>query len=244
MEAFCDNTAVCPRQIDAGEMGTKGLEEVGKRLTQQNVPDLAGKTLKVAVVVPSCSGLWPAQFGESLSNLVAHFQKSDFDGEHEIKVFSFCGNIMPEIRHHLIGQAIAWEATHLLMLQPELTFPADSIHQLLGRGRSIVAVNYLKNILTGEYAAYRSGGTVSPDPVSPETEEVDGVDPGMVLFNMPLFDALDLPFFIHKQIDDTPGFTEDHIEFWKQVKAKEIPIMIDHKLSQEIKSLHHGELWH
>jgi len=225
-------------------MGFKGLEEVGKRQSQQNVPDLARETLKVAVVVPSCSGVWPAKFGTSLSNMVAHFQKSSFDGEKEIRVFSFCGKVMPEIRHHLIGEAIAWGATHLLMLQPEITFPEDSIHQLLGRARGIVGVNYLKDIVKGEYAAYRSGGTVKPDPVLPETEEVDGVAPGMVLFNMPIFDVLEIPFFIHKQIEDTPGFTEDHIEFWKQVKEKKVPCVIDHKLSQEIRSLHHGELWH
>ena len=225
-------------------MGAKRLEKVGKRFPQQNVQDLAGQTLKVAVVVPSCSGVWPAKFGESLTNMVAPFQKSDFDGEHDIKVFSFCGKVMPEVRHHLIGESVAWGATHLLMLQPELTFPADSIHQLLSRGRGVVAANYLKNIVSGEYAAYRGGGFVKPDPVLPETEEVDGVAPGMVLFNMPVFDVLDIPFFVHKQIGDTPGFTEDHIEFWEQVKQKKIPCVIDHKLSQEVKSLHHGELWH
>ena len=244
METFRGNSAVCSRPKYAREMGTERLEKVGEQFAQQNVPDMAGETLRVAVVVPSCSGVWPAKFGEALANMVAHFQNSDFEGEHDIKVFSFCGKVMPEVRHHLIGDSVAWGATHLLMLQPELTFPADSIHQMLGRGRGIVAVNYLKNIVTGDYAAYRGGATVKPDPVLPETEEVDGVSPGMVLFSMPVFDVLDIPFFVHKQIEDTPGFTEDHIEFWKQVKAHDIPCVIDHKLSQEIRSLHHGELWH
>ena len=225
-------------------MGTKRLETVGKRLPQQDVQDLAGKTLKVAVVVPSCSGVWPAKFGESLANMVAYFQGSHFEGEHEIKVFSFCGKVMPEIRHHLIGESIAWEATHVLMLTPEVTFHSDSLHQLLARGRAICAVNYLTDIVKKNYAAYRGNGTVQPDPKGPETEEVDGVAPGMVLFNMPVFDVLEIPFFIHKQVEDTPGFTEDHIEFWKQVKKHQIPCVIDHKLSLDIKSLHHGELWH
>ena len=215
-------------------MGTKGLETGGKRLPQQDVSDLAWDTLKVAVVVPSCSGLWPAKFGESLSNMVAYFQGSHFEGDHEIKVFSFCGKVMPEIRHHLIGEAIAWEATHVLMLQPELTFPVNSLHQLLARGRGIIGVNYLTNIIKNDYAAYRKSGTVQPDPKGPEIEEVDGVVPGMVLFAMPVFDVLEIPFFIHKQIGDTPGFTEDHIEFWKQVKKNKIPCVIDHKLSLEI----------
>ena len=76
MEAFCGNTAVCPRQKHEGEMGTKGLEKMGKRFPQPDVSDLAWETLKVAVIVPSCSGLWPAKFGESLSNMVAYFQGS------------------------------------------------------------------------------------------------------------------------------------------------------------------------
>ena len=225
-------------------MESKRLEEVGKRFPQQTVQELAGTTLKVAVVIPSCSGVWPAKFGESLANMIGHFQGSDFEGEKEIKVFSFCGRVMPEIRHHLIGQAIGWEATHLLMLQPGLVFPPDSIHQLLARGRAIVGVNYLKDIVSGDFAAYREEGTVKPDPVSPETEEVSGIAPGMILFNMPVFDVLDIPFFTHKQIGDTPGFSEDHVEFFKQVKEKKIPVVVDHVLSKEVKSLHHGEMWH
>ena len=90
---------------------------------------------------------------------------------------------MPEIRHHLIGQAIGWEATHLLMLQPELVFPPDSIHQLLARARAIVGVNYLKDIVKQEYAAYRESGSLKPDPVSPETAEVNGIAPGPTLKN-------------------------------------------------------------
>ena len=85
---------------------------------------------------------------------------------------------------------------------------------------------------------------VSPDPKLPEVEEVDGVAMGMVLMNMPVFDVLDLPFFKNEQIGDTPGFEEDHVAFWKQCKEKEIACVIDHKLSMEVKSLHHGELWH
>ena len=67
---------------------------------------------------------------------------------------------------------------------------------------------------------------------------------GMVLINMPVFDVLDLPFFKNEQIADTPGLEEDHVDFWKQCREKEIASVIDHKLSQEVKSLHHGELWH
>ena len=115
---------------------------------------------------------------------------------------------------------------------------------MLARGRAIVGVNYLRDYVSMEYAAYRAGMPVKPDPVLPETEEVDGVAMGMVLFNMPVFDVLDLPFFKNEQVGDTPGFGEDHIPFWQQCKKKEIPCVIDHKLSQEVKSLHHGELWH
>jgi len=225
-------------------MDTKGLETVGKRSRQQTVSDMAGEALKVAVTVPSFCGTWPFQFGECLSNMLGHFQRSEYEGEHDIKVFSHGGRVMPEVRHRLIGSALDWGATHILMVTPEFTFPADSIHRMLSRGRAIVGINYLRNIVSGEYSAYRGGASVKPDPAYPETEEVDGVSIGMVLFNTPVFDVLDIPFFINKQIGNSPGFDEDFIHFWKQCKKKKIPCVIDHVLSKEVRSLYHGELWH
>ena len=208
-------------------MEQERLEEVGQRSGQQELADVAGKALRVAVLVPSQNGFWPAKFCGS-----------------DITVISKSGPVMPEVRHRLIGDAMAWEATHILMISPELTFPADSIHRMLKRGRGVVAVNYLKNFISQDFSAYRAGSTVKPDPVLPETEEVDGVSIGMALFCMPVFDVLELPYFKHEQIEDTPAFTEDHIFFWEKCKEKEIPCIIDHELSQEIKSLHHGEIWH
>ena len=64
------------------------------------------------------------------------------------------------------------------------------------------------------------------------------------LFNIPVFDVLELPFFINKQINETPGFYEDFIPFWEQCKKLKIPCVIDHVLSKDVKSLYHGELWH
>ena len=71
---------------------------------------------------------------------------------------------------------------------------------------------------------------------------MDGVGIGMVLFNTPVFDILELPFFISKQIGESPGFEEDFIPFWKQCKEKKIPCVIDHALSKEVKS--YGKIWH
>ena len=226
-------------------MGQKGLEEVGKLTGSKTVPHMAGQTLRVAVLVASVTNVYPSKFVECLANLVAHFQQAEFNGKHTIKVFTTHGGILPEVRHRLIGDALAWEATHCLMLSPELTFPEDSLQRMLNRGRGTLGVNFLKDYSAKQFAAYREGNnTVIPDPLGPETEEVDGVALGMVLFNMPIFDVLDIPFFEHKQIGKTPGFTEDHIHFWNSCKEHKIPCVIDHKLSQEVKSLHHGELWH
>jgi len=220
------------------------LEEVGKQSCEPPVSDMAGETLKVAVAVPSFTGTWPFQFGECLANMVQYFQYSDYDGEHEIRVFAHSGRVIPEVRHRLIGSAIDWDATHVLMITPEFTFPVDSLHRMLARGRAIIGINYLRNVVTKEYSAYRGSATVKPDPKYPETEEVDGVAIGMVLFNTPVFDVLELPFFDNKLILGTPGFEEDFIPFWKQCKEKKIPCVIDHVLSEEIRSLYYGELWH
>ena len=84
---------------------------MGEQPPEQTVSDLAGETLKVAVTVPSLSGTWPFQFGECLANMVQHFQGSKYEGEHEIKVFSHGGRVLPEVRHRLIGTSLGWGAT-------------------------------------------------------------------------------------------------------------------------------------
>ena len=225
-------------------MVKKRLEEVGKRPCESSIQDTPKHTLKVAVCIASTATSYPSKFTECLSNMTAHFQQSAFDGEHEIRVFTTHGSILPEVRHRLVGDAIGWDATHVLMLSPELTFPPDSVHRLLMRGRGAIGVNYLKDYAKKEFSAYRGKGTIMPDERLPETEEVDGVALGMVLFNMPLFDCIDLPFFKYEQVGDTPAFAEDYISFWEQCREKKIPCVIDHELSKEVKSLHYGELWH
>jgi len=214
---------------------------MGQRSGKQAVSDMAGHPLRVAVTIPSVSGMWPASFGECLASMVQHFQNSEYEGIHEIRVFAKNGIIAPEIKHRLIGEALAWEATHILFLAPELIFPKDTLHRMLARPNPVVAVNYLRS--SGKFAAYRGNSDVKPDPVLPETEEVDGVAMGMVMFTAPVFDVLELPFFEHVRIGETPGFCEDHIPFWKQCREKEIPCVIDHVLSQDIRSLHF-ERWH
>ena len=225
-------------------MDKERLETLGEQSRQSSISDTPERTLKVAICIASQRNTYPAKFTECLSNMTAHFQQSDFDGQHEIKVFTSHGTILPEVRHRVIGDAIAYEATHVLMLSPELVFPPDSIHRLLMRGRGAKGVNYLKDYAKKEFSAYRGSGSILPDERLPETEEVDGVALGMVLLNMPVFDCLDLPFFKNESIKDTPAFTEDHVHFWNQCRSKEIPCVIDHELSKEVKSLHHGDLWH
>ena len=219
------------------------MEEVGQQSRQQTVSDLAGRILKVAICVPSTDGFWNAKFGESLANLVAGYNLAT--GDKEIRVIAKCGPIMPEVRHRCIGEALHSEATHLLMLAPHLSFPADALTRLIERGKPAISVNYIQDVWTGTFSAYRTKGIqVRPDPTGPEVEEVDGTSIGMALFHTSIFDSIELPFFMNEQIGDSPGFTFDYVYFWKKLADAGIKCNIDHELSREIKNMEYGIRWH
>ena len=97
-------------------MDKERLETLGKRSLEPSFSDTSERTLRVAICIASTATAYPSKFTECLSNMTAHFQQSNFDGEQEIKVFTTHGTVLPEVRHRLIGDAIAYEATHVLML--------------------------------------------------------------------------------------------------------------------------------
>jgi hypothetical protein len=221
---------------------------MGERSGEQTIQDVAGedvaeKPLLMAVCVPDTNGKWHSKFGECLASMVTHFTEIARTGD-KIEVISKSGPIMPEVRHRCIGEAMLKQATHIMMLAPNMSFPKDSLERLLNRNKHAVGVNYLRDYKVREFAAYRNGITVKPDPAVPEVENVDGVALGMVLFNTTVFDAIKLPFFKYKQIGDTPGFCEDYIHFWKLLSDEGIECFIDHELSTETRNLEYDIVWH
>lgn len=214
---------------------------MGERPTQQGVSDLAGAPvepwdLKVAVCIPS-TGSWESVTADCIANMVLCFQQAQYEGRHEVKVFSATGSILTDNRHRLIAQAAQWGATHALLLDADMTVPWDTIQVLLRHNQPVVAANCVRRMIQTYPTAWRSGeGYVYSRPESSGLEQVDRVGTAVMLIDMRVFEAIDLPYFLFEQDPESPpGMIGEDIYFCDKLKEAGIPLYIDHDLSKLVK---------
>ncbi len=208
---------------------------MGKSTREQSIQDMARTTIRLAVLIPTTSGFVSAPTAASVGNLVQRFQAAIYeDGHHEVRVFHRQGEILPVVRHQLIGDAIGWDATHTLFVDSDIIVPVDAPLFLIQHKQLICGTNI--NRADGP-SAYRDGEQVLLDDSKSGAEKVDGVCMGLVLADIRVFDAIDIPYFEHKQIGDSPGFEPEFKHFWSELKQAGIPCHIDNDVSNNTQAI-------
>jgi hypothetical protein len=218
------------------------MEAMGERPREQDVQDVAGATvgwdLKIAVCVPSV-GTWDARTAESVANLALCFQQASYDGgTHEVRVFHATGSILTDNRHRLVALAAKWEATHILMLDSDMLVPLDTIQRMLMSNVPVIAANAVLRQWDTHPTAFKNGAYVYSRPEDTGLEEVDHVGAAVMLVDMRVFNALDLPYFhFESDPDDLPGVTGEDVYFCRKLRAAGVPIYIDHDLSKQVQHI-------
>ena len=94
------------------------------------------------VGVPSGSH-WIAQFGVDLVNLFNKFNTVRVADYHRqsLQLANVRSSVLPQNRLNLVKAAQDLEATHLLFLDSDQTFPPDLIHRLAAHHKLVVAAN-------------------------------------------------------------------------------------------------------
>lgn len=196
--------------------------------------------LRVLVAVPS-QMTWFADFGMSLVNLVACFANTPVKGYHsqELRVANVKGSILPKQRLNALKLAKEVDATHLLFLDSDHTFPQSTLHQLLSRGKDCIAANCVTKTIPATTTARGKGNDgfgeiVYSDPENHGVEKVWRVGTGVMLLSKRAYmqiphSAFGMPY--REEVDDYQG------EDWTMADALDtagVPIYVDHDLSRKI----------
>ena len=201
--------------------------------------------IKVAVCVPS-NGQWRSMTSLCIANMVQSFMGSKYEGgTKDIQVMSLTGSILPEVRTFLVSAAWSWDATHILWVDSDMAFPSDTIQQLLNRNEPIVAANYVHRQLPTKPTAFVEGenyiGKLFTKEDSTGLVEVKQVGMGLMLVDMRVFDALELPFFMFEPV---PPYFNDFIGedyfFCRKAREAGFKIYVDQDLSKKVE--HIGEM--
>lgn len=224
--------------------------------------------IRLAVAIP-CYGDTKAKFTLSLSQALIHFLNAriiDHEGNdvpREVDIFMVSCSMLTESRHRLVGEALAWGATHLLWLDADHVFPADTIPRLLSHNVDVVGANYARRAIPTAPTACRLDKNEDSEDVKNlvfttmekaedgELEEVAHLGFGVCLMNMGVLDMLQvhaeqtgdgnfMPLFEMKATQGKHGMIGEDVFFFGKCRDAGARIYCDHSLSWEVG--HIGEM--
>jgi hypothetical protein len=139
------------------------------------------------------------------------------------------GTFVHQARERLLHDMVElWNATHILWLDSDMTFPSDTALRLLAHDKDVVAVNYVMRRESWRPIARRDGGRISSLGAT-GLERVDDVGMGVFLMKTSVLDGLPSPHFWYS----TPTETED-LYFCRQLRDAGREIWVDHDVSNAV----------
>lgn len=194
----------------------------------------------VQICVPS-RDLWKAEFGLSLNHMT-NYCFVDMMSQKVRHVFPYVimesGSAIAEIRNSLVRKALKDpDTSHILFVDDDQIFPANTIHKLLSSGKDIVGANIVRKEANPRTNARDLNGKdcVWTLPHSTGIQEVDYVGTGLMLISRKALEAIGDPWFFY---DIKNGVGED-VNFCMNARKAGFNIYIDHDLSKEVKHVGH-----
>lgn len=136
-------------------------------------------------------------------------------------------------RERVAEEALSLEATHLLWLDTDMSFPRDLAVRLARHERGVVAANYVMRHPSRLFTARRDGQPVVTTDTSTGLEVVDAVGFGACLMRLDLLRGLPRPWFRHG-LNTQFGDVGEDIMCCRALRAAGHQIYIDHDLSKEM----------
>ena len=193
--------------------------------------------IKVSVCVP-CRDQLHSAFAFDLAKLVQHCAGIGLD---VVPHFSL-GTLIVNQRDQLAEMALDAGSTHILWLDSDMIFPADTIQQLLAHDKSVVAGNYVTRQYPHKTVAYEklhdwSSYVVNDAELGTDLIEVEAVGMGCMLVTTDLVRNMRKPRF---QVVWQERY-QDHMgeDFFFCLNARELghEIWIDNSLSRQLSHL-------
>lgn len=180
--------------------------------------------MKLAIAVPALDHV-SAYFANDLAQLYA----ATCAAIPQVTLAMMVGTFVHQAREKLLHDMVEiWEATHILWLDADMRFPANTALRLLRHDKEIVAANYVSRTARPRPTAMRNGKPVSSTNAY-GLELVDHVGMGVFLMHTSVNQDLPRPRFWYSTMTET-----EDVYFCNLLRKYGHEIWIDHDLSKEV----------
>lgn len=209
--------------------------------------------LKVVIGIPN-TGLLLKHFVSDLFRMTTAFNtyRVGEAKEQSLHLHWVTGSILPRARMKVVQHAWEHEASHILFLDSDHTFPRNMLHRLILHDKDVVAVNCVTKTIpaqpTARYAPCDGdpgyGVPVFSDENKHGLEEVWRVGTGIMLIKTAVFHKIGLKnfsMFFKDDVNDYQG------EDWTMAEAMHnagYKLYVDHDLSRECGHVGYFEYTH
>jgi hypothetical protein len=181
-------------------------------------------------------------FAYDLSNLMCATCLSRDDVE--LRLHTLKGTILSKSREELAFMALEHDYTHLMFLDSDMRFPRNALLRLLARDTYVIGANYATRRYPVRPVTFADDEDASKRVFTEEgadgVEQVASIGMGCALIDLDVFRALPRPWFAMPWDEKARAFIGEDVYFCRKVRQElDLPILVDHGLSQEI--AHVGE---
>jgi len=173
----------------------------------------------------------PASFALALADLSAYTHQWNAAGRIFLRFVQ--ATYVHVGREAVLQAALGCQATHVLWLDTDMTFPEDTVSRLAAHDRPIVACNCVMRDPRILFTAERANERIETRPDSTGLEAVDSIGLAVVLMRTDVVADLPRPWFRHGLTDAGVDIGEDRM-FCRALRQAGHDIYIDHDLSKEI----------
>ena len=138
-------------------------------------------------------------------------------------------------RQQLVTEALETNCTHLLWLDSDMKFSADTLDALLSADTPIVAGNYSTRVKPHRPVAFKDPNNLDTRVFTGNgLEEVHAVGSGLMLVKREVYEKIALPHYSVEWNEDYTSLVGEDIYFCNQAQKNGYTIYVDHDVSKKI----------
>lgn len=190
---------------------------------------------KVALGIPNTGQIEMETAHCLMSMLTYMVQKYVSKGVLDICLLTIDGTIIPQSRIGIVEEAKRLDATHILWIDSDMTFPRETMEILLSHKQPIVGANYSQRKrpckpTTADLQSnwlYEEGQT--------GLEEVKFMGHGVCLVETAIYDAMNEPYYMNEWIPEKRTVMGEDVYFFREAACQlGIFPFVDHDLSAKV----------
>lgn len=172
--------------------------------------------MKVLIAIPALDYV-ATDFAMSLAALLGHTTTDSL--RREVKVSLWCqkGSIIMDARNACVEKALEIEATHILFLDSDMTFPPDTLQRLAAHQKDIVGATYIRRV-----PPYNLLGSPARETTASALRLMATMPFGCILLKTKVFEKLTRPYFRYITTENGT-ISEDE---WFCIQAGEVGLQV------------------